>query len=52
MGAAWDSFFGNTRQSFGDMLKDMVADLVKSGLLNLLRKGIMGGATGGLGFLF
>ena len=52
MGMAWDSLFSNTRASFGDMLKDMVADLVKSGLLNLLRKGIMGGATGGLGFLF
>ena len=52
MGAAWDSFFGNTRQSFGDMLKDMMMDLVKSGILGLLRKGIMGGATGGLGFFF
>jgi hypothetical protein len=52
MGAAWDSFFGNTRQSFGDMLKDMTMDLVKSGILGLLRKGIMGGATGGLGFFF
>lgn len=52
MGMAWDSFFGNTRQSFGDMLKDMMMDLVKSGILGLLRKGIMGGATGGLGFFF
>ncbi len=52
MGAAWDSLFSDTRQSFGDMLKDMMADMLKSGFLNLIRKGILGGASGGLGFFF
>jgi hypothetical protein len=52
MGMAWDSLFSDTRQSFGDMLKDMMMDLAKSGLINLIKKGLFGGATGGLGFLF
>jgi hypothetical protein len=33
-------------------MKDMMADMLKSGFINLIRKGIMGGATGGLGFFF
>lgn len=52
MGAAWDSAFGNARQSFSDMLKDMAADLAKSAVLGFLRKSIFGASTGGLGFFF
>jgi len=52
MGAAWDSAFGNARQGFSDMLKDMAADLAKSAVLGFLRKSIFGASTGGLGFFF
>lgn len=52
MGAAWDSAFGNARQSFSDMLKGMAADLAKSAVLGFLRKSIFGASTGGLGFFF
>jgi len=52
MGAAWDSAFGNARQGFSDMLKDMAADLAKSAVLGFLRKSISGASTGGLGFFF
>lgn len=47
VGAAWDSLFSRTRQDFGDMLKDMLLDLAKSGLLRFLK----GAVTGGAGFL-
>lgn len=50
MGFAWDSAFGNARQGFGEMLKDMAADLAKSAVLGFLRKTIFGGLTGGAGF--
>lgn len=52
MSAAWDSAFGNARQGFGDMLKDMAAQLAKSAVLGFLRKSIFGGLTGGAGFFF
>lgn len=52
VGMAWDAMFGNTRQSFEDMLKDMMMALMKSGLLKLLGNLVTGGASGGLGFLF
>ena len=47
VGAAWDSLFSRTRQDFGEMLKDMMLDLVKSGLLRL----IGGLFSGGAGYL-
>lgn len=48
MSNAWDIMFTDTRQGFDDMLKGMVMDLVKSGLLKLIK----GAITGGTGFLF
>lgn len=44
---SWDIMFGNARQGFDDMLRDMLMELAKSGLLKLLR----GAITGGVGFL-
>jgi len=52
MGMAWDSLFSKTRASFGEMLRDMAAELAKSAVLGFLRKSIFGAGTGGLGFFF
>lgn len=52
MGMAWDSMFSKTRASFGEMLRDMAAELAKSAVLGFLRKSIFGAGTGGLGFFF
>jgi hypothetical protein len=46
LGNAWDVMFSDTRQGFDDMLKDMLMDLAKSGLLNLIKGAITGGPLG------
>lgn len=46
LGNAWDVMFSDTRQGFDDMLKDMLMDLAKSGLLKLVKGAITGGPLG------